>query len=150
MSESALLRKMIDQMLANNEKPSDVERFGTSRRGHTGQLRLRLRRKEVTAIHALAEPAGQSAQGWVVAQLRHRLEGAVPFAREELAAMHDAVREIGTVGRNLNTITRHLLRTGQFLADQLKLDVLSKAIERLRREMIATLTRANHRSGTSD
>ena len=150
LSESALLRKMVDQVLAGNERPSDLERFGGIRRGYTGQLRLRLRRKEVTAIRALAKPAGQSAQGWVVAQLRHRLEGAVPFAKEELDAMHDAVREIGRVGRNLNTITRHLVRTGQFLAEELELGPLSKAVERIRREMIATLTRATHRSGTSE
>lgn len=150
LSESALLRKMVDQVLAGNERPSDLERFGGIRRGYTGQLRLRLRRKEVTAIRDLAKPAGQSAQGWVVAQLRHRLEGAVPFAKEELDAMHDAVREIGRVGRNLNTITRHLVRTGQFLAEELELGALSKAVERIRREMIATLIRATHRSGTSE
>lgn len=150
MSESALLRKIVEQVLAGNEKPLDMERFGGPRSGHTGQLRLRLRPKEVAAIRALAKPAGQSAQGWVVSQLRHRLEGAVPFAREELDVMRDAVREIGGVGRNLNTITRHLLRSGQFLADQLELGALSKAVERIRREMIATLTRANHRSSTRE
>ena len=64
--------------------------------------------------------------------------------------MHDAVREIGSVGRNLNTITRHLLRTGQLLAGELELEALSKAVEWIRREMIATLTRANHRSGTRE
>lgn len=150
VSESALLRKMVEQVLAGNEKPSDLERFAGPRSGYTGQLRLRLRRKEVAAIRDLAKPAGQSAQGWVVAQLRHRLEGAVPFAKEELDAMRDAVREIGSVGRNLNTITRHLLRTNQFLAGQLELDTLSKAVERIRREMIATLARANHRSDTCE
>ena len=150
VSESALLRQMVTNVLAKNEKPSDVERFGGPRAGYTGQLRVRLRRKEVTAIRALAKPAGQSAQGWAVAQLRHRLEGAVPFAREELDALHSAVNQIGTAGRNLNTITRHLLRTGQLLAEQLDLDALSKAVERIRREMIATLTRASHRSGTEE
>jgi|SRR5579875_42069 len=149
LSESALLRKMVEQVLAGNEKPSDLERF-QGRPGYTGQLRLRLRPKEVAAIRALAKPAGQSAQGWVVAQLRHRLEGAVPFASEELAVMRDAIREIGSVGRNLNTITRHLLRTGQFLTGQLELDALAKAVERIRREMVATLTRANHRSGSGE
>lgn len=149
VSESALLRKMVDQVLASNEKPSDLERFGP-RAGYTGQLRLRLRRKEVAAIRALAKSAGQSAQGWVVAQLRHRLEGAVPFAPAELDVMRDAIREIGALGRNLNTITRHLMRTDQLLVGQLELDALAKAVERIRREMIATLTRANHRSGTNE
>ncbi len=147
VSESVLLRKMIDQVLAGNEKPSDLERFGGSRRGRGGQLRLRLRPKEVAAIRALAEPAGQSAQGWVVAQLRHRLENAIPFAKDELTALRDALREIGTVGRNLNAITRHLHRSGQFLGEQLNLDGLSKAVERIRRELVETLTRATHRSG---
>lgn len=150
VSESALLRKMVDQVLASNGEPSDVERFGGIRRGYTGQLRLRLRRKEVQAIRALAKPAGQSAQGWVVAQLRQRLEGAVPFATEELDVMRDGIREIGSLGRNLNTITRHLLRTGQFLAGKLELDALATAVERMRREMVATLTRATHRSGTTE
>jgi len=50
----------------------------------------------------------------------------------------------------LNSITRHLLRNGQFFADQLNLNELSKAVERIRREMIATLTRASHRSGTEE
>lgn len=110
----------------------------------------RLRPKEITAIRALAEPAGQSAQGWVVAQLRHRLENATPFAREETIALLAAVREVSAVARNLNTITHRLLRTGQYDDSHLDLQALTKAVERVRREMIAVTTRANHRSGARE
>ena len=107
---------------------------------------LRLRPSEAQAIRALAEPEGCSAQAWIVRQLRYRLEGAVPFAKEELAAQHDAIRELAAVGRNLNTLTHRLLRSGQFAEGMLDLQALAQAVERLRREMMATTTRASHRA----
>lgn len=149
MSESALLRQMISQVLAGNEKPTDLERLGGGRGGRGGQLRLRLRPKEITAIRALAEPAGQSAQGWVVAQLRHRLENAILCqGRNDRVAC--CVREISAVARNLNTITHRLLRSGQYDDSNLDLQALTKGVERVRREMIAVTTRANHRSGARE
>ncbi|MDE2467108.1 MAG: hypothetical protein KGO02_25860 [Alphaproteobacteria bacterium] len=107
---------------------------------------LRLRSSEAQAIRALAEPEGHSAQAWIVRQLRYRLEGAVPFAKEELAAQHGAIRELAAVGRNLNTLTHRLLRSGQFAEGMLDLQALAQAVERLRREMMATTTRASHRA----
>ncbi|MGH8182602.1 MAG: hypothetical protein ACREPH_02965 [Rhodanobacteraceae bacterium] len=60
---------------------------------------LQLRPSEVQAIRALVEPEGYSAQAWIVRQLRYRLGDAVPFAKDELSAQHDAIRELSAVGR---------------------------------------------------
>lgn len=115
LTESMLLRRMIAAVVRqrcgpNAALPASETRGG--RRGYGGQIKLRLRPVEVRAIRALAEPEGYSAQAWIVHQLRHRLEGAVPFAKEELSAQHDAIRELSAVGRNLNTIAHRLLRSG--------------------------------------
>lgn len=58
--------------------------------------------------------------------------------------------ELSAIGRNLNTITHRLLRSGQFEAGLLDLQTLAKSVERLRREMTATTTRASHRVHRAD
>jgi len=149
LTESMLLRRMVTAVIAQygnigDALPESDTRGG--RRGHGGQIKLRLRPSEVRAIRAVAEPEGYSAQAWIVRQLRHRLEGAVPFSKDELCAQHDAIRELSAVGRNLNTLTHRLLRSGQFEGGLLNIQALAKSVERLRREMTATTTRASHRA----
>lgn len=46
----------------------------------------------------------------------------------------------------LNTLTHRLLRSGQFAEGMLDLQALAQAVERLRREVMATTTRASHRA----
>jgi len=153
LSESTLLRRMAVTVIAGQSGtlaslPASEMRGGQGGRG--SRVMLRLRPTEIRAIRALAEPEGYSAQAWIVRQLRYRLEGAVPFAREELSAQHDALRELSAVGRNLNTLTHRLLRSGQFADGILDLQALAKSVERLRREMMATTTRASHRAHRAD
>jgi hypothetical protein len=151
LTESMLLRRMVATVVAQsgNTRHMSAETRG-GRGGQGSQIKLRLRPAEVQAIRALAEPEGYSAQAWIVRLLRYRLEGAIPFAREELEVQRAAIRELSAAGRNLNTITHWLLRSGQFESGNLKLDALAKAVEQLRREMVATLTRATHRAHRSD
>lgn len=153
LSESTLLRRMAVTVIARQagatgSLPVSEMRGGQGGRG--SRVMLRLRPSEVQAIRAQAEPEGYSAQAWIVRQLRYRLEGAVPFAKEELSAQHDAIRELAAVGRNLNTLTHRLLRSDQFAEGMLDLQALAKTVERLRREMTATTTRASHRAHRAD
>lgn len=148
MTESTLLRRIAVTILAKQRDPGAVPPPSEMRGGKGGRgsrVMLRLRPSEIQAIRALAEPEGYSAQAWIVRQLRHRLEGAVPFSKDELSAQHDAIRELSAVGRNLNTLTHRLLRSGQFEAGLLDLQALSQFVERLRREITATTKRASHR-----
>lgn len=153
LTESLLLRRMAVTILTQHENhcgvaPASEVRGG--RGGKTGRVMLRLRPVEIQAIRELAEPEGHSAQAWIVRLLRYRLEGAIPFAQVESEALRAAIRELSAVGRNLNTITHRLLRSGQFEGGNLNLDALAKAVEQLRREMVATVTRATHRAHRSD
>ena len=108
---------------------------------------MRLWANEIRAIRALAGPEGYSAQAWIVRQLRQRLEGAVPFAKDELVELRDAIRELSAVGRNLNTLVHVLLRSDRLVGDLLDLPDLAKRVETLRRTVTATMIRATHRGG---
>ena len=153
LTESLLLRRMAATVIAQHDHGGTaVPRSDTrgGRGGHGGQLKLRLLPAEVQAIRALAEPEGYSAQAWIVRQLRQRIEGAVPFANAELDALRDATRELGAVGRNLNTLLHVLHRSGRFEECGLDLQRLNTGIEQLRREVTATMTRATHRGLRAD
>ncbi|MEO6968220.1 MAG: hypothetical protein ABI132_07175 [Rhodanobacteraceae bacterium] len=104
-----------------------------------------MRSAEIQAIRALAEPEGYSAQAWIIRQLRHRLENAVPFAKEELNELREVLRELGALGRNLNKLLHILQRSDRFLEDVLDMKSLSAAVEPLRRAVTETMTRATHR-----
>ena len=153
LTESVLLRRMAAAAIAQHDPGSAaVPRSDTCGGcgGHGGQLRLRLLPTEIQVIRALAEPEGYSAQAWIVRQLRQRIEGAVPFANAELDALQEAMRELGAVGRNLNTLLHVLHRSGRVENDGLDLQRLSTGIEQLRREVTSTMTRATHRGLRAD
>src|SRR6185437_2441510 len=148
LTESMLLRRIVAALLTQHA--DEVLAFSATqtrggRGGHGGQVKLRLWPEEVRAIRALAEPEGYSAQAWVVRQLRHRLEDAVPFAKDELSELREALRELGALGRNLNKLLHLLQRSDRFLDGSLDLRALHASVERLRRAVTETVTRATHR-----
>lgn len=148
LTESMMLRRMVSVVLvqsSNTTLPLATTGTRGGRGGYGGQIKLRLRPCEVRAIRALAEPEGYSAQAWIVRQLRHRLEDAVPFAKEELNELREVLRELGAFGRNLNKLLHILQRSDRFLEGQLDLQSLSASVERLRRAVTETMTRATHR-----
>jgi hypothetical protein len=148
LRSSMLLRRMVAAVVAQHGAgeialPKSDTRGG--RGGHGSRIMLRLRPAEVEAIRALAEPEGYSASAWIVRQLRQRLVGAVPFANAELDALRDAIRELGAIGRNLNTLLHVLHRSGRFEQGALDLKRLSEGVEQLRSTVVATMTRATER-----
>lgn len=152
LSSSMFLRKMIAAVLASSESGTSTSlnpEIRGGRNGTGGQIRLRLQPDEVRAVRALAEPEGYSAQAWIVRQLRHRLDGAVPFATDELDELRGVMRELGALGRNLNRVLHILQRTGR-LEGSLDMQALSASIERLRRTVTETITRASHRGLRAD
>lgn len=150
LSEALLLRRMVATILAS-ETPgvSTFARYDTQagRGGLRGQIKLRLWANEIQAIRSLATPEGYSAQAWIVRQLRQRLENAIPFAKDELVELRDAIRELSAVGRNLNTLVHVLLRSDRLVGELLDLPDLANKVETLRRTVTATMIRATHRGG---
>jgi len=150
LSEALLLRRMVATILASSAPSvASFARYDTQagRGGLRGQIKLRLWANEIQAIRALAGPEGYSAQAWIVRQLRQRLEGAIPFAKDELVELRDAIRELSAVGRNLNTLVHVLLRSDRLVGDLVDLPDLAKKVETLRRTVTVTMIRATHRGG---
>lgn len=147
LTESILLRRMVATILSEVVPDAPVLRSETrgGRGGQRGQIKLRLWANEIKAIRALAEPEGYSAQAWIVRQLRHRLESAVPFAKDELNELRDALRQIGAIGRNLNALVHMLHRRDRLAGDLVDVPTLAKKVETLRRAVVAMMTRATHR-----
>ena len=148
LSVAMLLRRMVAVIVAQHDTDAPAAPKSDThagRGGHGSRIMLRLRPAEVEAIRALAEPEGYSASAWVVLQIRHQIVGAVPFATAELDALRDAMRELGAIGRNLNTLLHVLHRSGRFEQGRLDLKRLSDSVERLRSTITATMTRATHR-----
>jgi len=153
LSEAMVLRRMVVAVVAQGGKgASALAKSDTAggRGGHGGRLMLRLRPTEVRAIRALAEPEGCSAQAWIVRQLRHRLEDAVPFVKEELDELRDVIRELAALGRNLNTLLHVLHRSARFEEGRLDLQALHAGVDTLRKTVTATMTRATHRGYRGD
>ncbi len=143
-----LLRRIAVAVITQNrgaELTASEAKIRGGQNGKGGKLSLRLRPSEIQAIRVLAEPEGYSAQAWIVRQLRHRLEAAVPFAKDELDVLRDAIRELGSVGRNLNTMLHVLHRSGHFEDGRLDLQALHERVDQLRRAVTATVTHAAHR-----
>lgn len=149
LTESVLLRRMVTTVIAHHLDAVSALTRPDTHRGQGGQIRLRLWANEIKTIRALAEPEGYSAQAWIVRQLRQRIEGAVPFAKDELNALRDALRELGAVGRNLNTLVHILRRSDRLVGDLLDVPALADKVEQMRRALTATMTRASHRGGAS-
>lgn len=154
LSTAMLLRRMVAAIVAQHgmspasESNSADTRGG--RGGHSSRIMLRLLPAEAEAIRTLAEPEGYSASAWIVRQLRQRLVGAVPFANAELDALRDAIRELGAIGRNLNTLLHVLHRSGRFDQGALDLKRLNEGVEQLRSTVVATMTRATHRGDRAE
>lgn len=150
MTEAALLRQMVKRILQSSGKRSGPE-LSSGRGGKGGQLRLRLRDREVKCVRKLAEASGQSAQGWVVALIRQQIEHAVPFSKDELAELREAIRAIGPIGRNLNMITHRLLRSDQWSDAQVEfVQAAERAVDKVHRAVRNLAQKASHRTGAPD
>lgn len=150
MAEAAVLRQMVKRVLGLSGEKSGAE-LAAARGGHGGQLRLRLRDYEVKRVRDLAEASGQSAQGWIVALIRQQIERAVPFSKDELAELREAIREIGPIGRNLNMITHRLLRSDQWSDAQGEfVQAAERAVEKVHRAVRNLAQKASHRTGAGD
>lgn len=150
LTEAVLLRRLVQGVLQKSGRPYGRERSGGNS-GKGGQIHLRLYAHEVRRIRELAEPSGQSAPGWIVALIRQQLDHAVPFSKDELAELREAIRAIGPVGRNLNMIAHRLLRSDQWSDAQGEfVQAAERAVDKVHRAVRNMAQRASHRTGAAD
>lgn len=148
ISVATLLRQMVEHELRSSGKELGRE-LTCDRGGRGGRLTVRLTNAEVAQVRALAKPAGQSASGWVVAQVRQHLGHAVPFSERELDELDNAVQALNAVGRNLNMTTAYLMRTGHY-AEAWEPQRLEKVVYDVRDAVQNMAHRATHRMGEDD
>jgi hypothetical protein len=75
-------------------------------RGQASRLYVRLRRDDRLLLHERAATRGMASATYVSVLVRSHLRAVTPLPKDELAALKQAVSELGAIGRNLNQITR--------------------------------------------
>jgi hypothetical protein len=78
----------------------------SSVRGRASRLYVRVRREDRLLLHERATARGMASATYLSVLLRSHLRALTPLPKDELAALKQAVGELGAVGRNLNQIAR--------------------------------------------
>ena len=74
--------------------------------GRASRLYVRMRREDRLLLHERAAARGMASATYVSVLVRSHLRALTPLPKGELAALKQAVGELGAIGRNLNQITR--------------------------------------------
>lgn len=74
--------------------------------GPASRLYVRMRREDRLLLHERAAARGLASATYVSVLVRSHLRALTPLPKDELAALRQAVGELGAIGRNLNQLTR--------------------------------------------
>ena len=101
-SESALLKSMVEAMIANAMPPTDPILVPQSAPG--SRLSVRLRDDDLLMLRDRAQARGMPAATYVSFLVRSHLRRLAPLPDAELQALKSAIGELKAIGRNLNQI----------------------------------------------
>jgi hypothetical protein len=104
LSDSALLKRLVDTMLQAGNAANGVATDG--RTGRVSRLSIRLRPDDQILLRERAASRGMPAATYVSVLTRAHLRSLSPLPKEELLALRGTVSELGSIGRNLNQIAR--------------------------------------------
>lgn len=150
LSDSAMLRRMIDLMLHSADPASlDTTVAQDEEAARASRLTVRLRSDDQMLLRERSAGRGMAPATYVSVLVRSHLRALSPLPRDELVALKRSVAELGAIGRNLNQIAR-VANQGGHAAAIGREDVRSmlKVAEGLR-DHVKALLRANERSWTS-
>jgi hypothetical protein len=106
LSESALLKRLVDQMLATGSGQEITSGGPVDLRDARVTVRLVL--EDRALLRERAASRTMPAATYVSTLVRAHLRQLAPLPDRELAALRATVNELAAVGRNLNTMTRLL------------------------------------------
>lgn len=109
LSESALLKRLIEQMLSAGAGDGAVSPAPGAVRD--ARVTIRLVADDQALLRERAAARTMPAATYVSSLVRSHLRQLAPLPDRELTALREAVNELAAVGRNLNTMTR-LLQQG--------------------------------------
>jgi hypothetical protein len=110
LSESALLKRLIEQMLAGAGEGLTADRPVALARN--ARLSVRLVPDDNLLLRERAAARGMPAASYVSTLVRAHLRSLAPLPDRELHALRSAVTELSAIGRNLNAIARIALASG--------------------------------------
>jgi hypothetical protein len=143
LSESALLKRLIDLMLLTAGAAASGQIDDTSKPVRDARVTVRLRAEDQVLLHARAAARGMPVATYVSVLTRLHLRNLAPLPKEELLALKRTISELGRIGRLLNPIARAAHqgeRAGGPSRDDLR--ALLKVCEALR-DHVKDLLRAN-------
>jgi Bacterial mobilisation protein (MobC) len=143
VSESALLKRLVDQVLliADGKGVTAPRSDGRDIRG--ARLTVRLEPSDRVLLRERASARQVPASTYVSMLVRSHLRNVAPMPKEELAALRSSINELGAIGRNLNQIARANHESGRLILparDDLR--AMLKACEGLR-DHVRALLRSN-------
>ena len=146
LSESALLRQMIELTLRSTDAASLEEVAPDELETRASRLTVRLRPDDQILLRARAGARGMAPATYVSVLVRSHLRSLTPLPKDELLALKRAVAELGAIGRNLNQIARAAGQGGRTaVIGRNEVMAMLKVAEALRDHMKALL-KANERS----
>jgi hypothetical protein len=105
LSESALLKRLVERMLASGAQDAPVPAPTDAR---TTRLTVRLVAEDRALLRERAAARNIRAATYVSLLIRSHLRQLAPLPDRELSALRGAVSELSALGRNLNMIARML------------------------------------------
>ncbi len=103
LSDSALLKRLIDTMLQAGSAPPNREAT-VGRAVRVSRFSIRLRPDDRMLLGERAAARGMPAATYVSVLMRAHLRSLSPLPKEELLALRRTVSELGSIGHNLNQI----------------------------------------------
>jgi hypothetical protein len=145
LTESAWLRRLIETTLQSSGvvlQAVDLK----DEPPRQARLMIRLLADDQALLHARARARGMPMATYASVVIRSHLRGVAPLPKEERALLHQAIGQLGAIGRNLNQIAR-LANQGGRVAGPSRDDLrgLLRACEGLRNH-VRQLVDANLRS----
>ena len=107
LSESALLRRLVDLMLRSKDPASyDASTSAAPEAIRSTRLTVRLRADDESLLRARAAARNMAPATYLSVLTRAHLRSLAPLPKEELRALKQSISELGSMGRNLNQIAR--------------------------------------------
>lgn len=107
LSESALLKRLVEQMLASAPSDHLAEPISPSDSRYA-RLTVRLAPADRALLRERANARTMYAATYVSVLVRSHLRRVAPLPDRELSSLQASVRELAAIGRNLNTMARLL------------------------------------------
>lgn len=107
LSESALLKRLVEQMLASTEI-DDVAKPLATPDPRDARLTVRLVPEDRALLRERAAARTLPAATYISVLVRSHLRRLAPLPDRELSSLQAAVRELAAIGRNLNMMARLL------------------------------------------